>query len=280
MRRKLSLLFPIFLLAPALAVMLILYVQPFISSIYRSVLDEKSGEFTLKYFEGAVSVYGRDAIFSLWTSLLATVITIVISIVLAAYLRLSYSPFKRFFNTVYRLPLFIPFVVIGQMMRTFLAPHGLFNNFLAGLNLIDLEAPLQFFNWSGLVVGFVWKQFAFATLLILGGFIMIDDEYIESARSVGAGNVRIIVSILIPMAKSVIPIAFILVFASLISCFTYPYMLIGGATPTTITVDIAHNVTYFGDWGTANALGVISYLMVFAAAIYYMRYIVGRGVYQ
>jgi len=279
-RQRLSGLLHLFLLVPALAVMIVLYVQPFALSLYRSVFDEKSGELTLKFFERAIGTYGRDALFSLWTSLLATVIAIGISIILAAYLRLTISPLKRFFNAVYRLPLFIPFVVIGQMMRTFLAPHGLFNNFLSGVGLIDPESPIQFFNWSGLVFGFAWKQFAFATLLILGGFIMIDDEYIESARSVGAGTTRIIVSILIPMAKSVIPIAFILVFASLISCFTYPYMLIGGAIPTTITVDIAHNVTYFGDWGIANALGVISYLMVSAAAIYYMRYVVGRGIYQ
>jgi len=279
-RRKLSGLLHFFLLAPALAVMIVLYVQPFVLSLYRSVLDEKTGSFTLKFFERAIGTYGRDAVFSLWTSLLATVITIGISIIIGAYLRLTTGTLRRFFNAIYRLPLFIPFVVIGQMMRTFLAPHGLLNNLLSGVGLIDPEFPIEFFNWSGLVFGFVWKQFAFATLLILGGFMMIEDEYLESARSVGAGTARIIVNILVPMAKSVIPIAFILVFASLISCFTYPYMLIGGAVPTTITVDIAHNVTYFGDWGIANALGVISYLMVSAAAIYYMRYIVGRGIYQ
>jgi ABC-type sugar transport system permease subunit len=45
-------------------------------------------------------------------------------------------------------------------------------------------------------------------------------------------------------------------------------------------VDIAHRVTYFGDYGVANALGVISYLMVLVTAIFYLRYSVRKGIYE
>jgi ABC-type spermidine/putrescine transport system permease subunit I len=48
-------------------------------------------------------------------------------------------------------------------------------------------------------------------------------------------------------------------------------MLIGGKSPTTITVDIAHRVNYFRDFGVANSLGVFSYFLVFFTAIYYLR---------
>jgi putative spermidine/putrescine transport system permease protein len=48
-------------------------------------------------------------------------------------------------------------------------------------------------------------------------------------------------------------------------------MLIGGKIPTTITVDIAHRINYFGDYGVANTLGVFSYLLVLVTAIYYLR---------
>jgi putative spermidine/putrescine transport system permease protein len=57
-------------------------------------------------------------------------------------------------------------------------------------------------------------------------------------------------------------------------------MLIGGKVPTTITVDIAHRVTYFGDYGVANALGVLAYLIVLVAAVYYLRNTVRQGVYE
>ncbi|MEM1876966.1 MAG: hypothetical protein QXH21_09305, partial [Ignisphaera sp.] len=87
-------------------------------------------------------------------------------------------------------------------------------------------------------------------------------------------------NILLPMARSSIAIAFILTFASNIGTFTLPYMLIGGAKPTTLTVDIAHRVTYFGDWGTANALGVVMYMLVAVFSIYYLREMVKRGIYE
>jgi len=41
---------------------------------------------------------------------------------------------------------------------------------LAKLNVINLEHPLQLFNFYGLTFGFVWKMIPFSTLIIHGGF--------------------------------------------------------------------------------------------------------------
>jgi ABC-type sugar transport system permease subunit len=211
---------------------------------------------------------------------LGTIAAAILSISLSTYVRLTDSRIARLIRSLYRLPIFIPFVVVGQMMRTFLAPHGLLNVSLAQLGIIDLNAPLQLFNMQGLVASFVWKQAPFMTLIILGGFQMIDNAYIEAARSVGANIFQVILKILVPMSRASIAVAVILAFTSTISTFTLPFMLIGGKVPTTVTVDIAHRVTYFGDYGVANALGVLSYLMVLITAIYYLRYSVKKGIYE
>ncbi len=218
--------------------------------------------------------------FSLEVAVLSTLIAATLSITLSAYVRLTSGRIARLIGLLYRLPIFIPFVVVGQMMRTFLAPHGLLNIFLAQLGAVDLDAPLQLFNMQGLVLSFVWKQAPFMTLIILGGFQMIDNAYLEAARSVGANVLRVILKVLVPMNRASISVAVILAFTSTIGTFTLPFMLIGGKVPTTVTVDIAHRVTYFGDWGVANALGVLSYLMVLIMAIYYLRYSVRRGIYE
>ena len=109
---------------------------------------------------------------------------------------------------------------------------------------------------------------------------MIDDTYIEAARSVGAKLPQIISKVLIPMNRSTISVAITLVFCSLAGCFSFPYMLIGGKVPATITIDIAHRVNYFGDYGVANALGVFSYFIVGFLAIYYVRNMVKKGIYE
>lgn len=271
--------FPLSLLLPAVGLMLALYAVPFVVSIYRSFVD-KGGELTLANYQKSLDLYLRDVIFSLEVAVLSTAIAAVLSIGLAAYLRLGSSRVNRLVNALYRFPIFIPFVVVAQMMRTFLAPHGLLNVFLAQIGLIDLEAPLQLFNLQGLTFGFVWKQAPFMTLIILGGFQMVDDTYIEAARSVGARLPQVILRILVPMSRATLSVAVILAFTSTVGTFTLPFMLIGGKVPTTVTVDIAHRVTYFGDWGVANALGVMSYLMVLLTAVYYLRYAVRRGIYE
>ncbi len=272
-------LLPFLLLLPAVGLMLALYAYPFVSSIYRSFLDGK-GDLSLANYAKVRNLYLRDAFFTLEISILSTAIAAVLSIALAAYLRLASSRPARLLGILYRLPIFIPFVVVAQMMRTFLAPHGLLNIFLAQVGLINLEAPLQLLDWKGLTFGFVWKQAPFMTLIVLSGFEMIDDTYIEAARSVGARFPQVILKILMPMSRASISVALILAFTSTVGTFTLPFMLIGGKVPTTVTVDIAHRVTYFGDYGVANALGTLSYLMVLVTAIYYLRYTVRRGIYE
>jgi putative spermidine/putrescine transport system permease protein len=271
--------FPLALLLPATVLMLALYAWPFISSVYRSFLT-KEGVLTLANYGKAFELYFRDVAFSLEVAILSTLIATVLSIALSAYLRLRGGRIARLLGLLYRLPIFIPFVVVGQMMRTFLAPHGLLNIFLAQLGVIDLNAPLQLFNIYGLVLSFVWKQAPFMTLIILGGFQMIDDAFLEAARSVGANVLQVILKVLVPMNRASISVAVILAFTSTVGTFTLPFMLIGGKVPTTVTVDIAHRVTYFGDYGVANALGVLSYLMVLVMAIYYLRYSVRKGIYE
>lgn len=271
--------FPLALLLPATALMLALYAWPFVSSVYRSFLA-KEGTLTLANYQKAFELYFRDVAFSLEVAILSTFIATILSITLSAYVRLTSGRIAGLISLLYRLPIFIPFVVVGQMMRTFLAPHGLLNIFLAQLGLINLDAPLQLFNMQGLVLSFVWKQAPFMTLIILGGFQMIDNAFLEAARSVGANVLQVIVRVLVPMNRASISVAVILAFTSTVGTFTLPFMLIGGKVPTTVTVDIAHRVTYFGDWGVANALGVLSYVMVLVMAIYYLRYSVRKGIYE
>jgi putative spermidine/putrescine transport system permease protein len=273
-------LLPFLLLLPAVSLMLALYAYPFFSSIYRSFLVKGQGALTLANYAKVGELYVRDILFTLEISLLSTTLAAFLAISLSAYVRLSEGRVSRLIGAIYRIPIFIPFVVVAQMMTTFLAPHGLLNVGLAQVGLVNLDAPMELLNWKGLTFGFVWKQAPFMTLIILSGFEMVDNAYIEAARSFGAKVPQVILRILVPMSRASLSVALILAFTSIVGTFTLPYMLIGGKAPTTVTVDIAHRVTYFGDYGVANALGTVAYIMVLFTAIYYLRYTVKQGVYE
>ena len=270
---------PYILVFPAVMAILLLYLYPFLASFWKSFIS-KEGILSLANYEKTLRLYRYDILFTFGVTAFSTFIATVISIFVAVYLRLTKGWLSNIIGILYRLPIFLPFVVIAQMMRSFLAPHGTLNLFLEKLGLINLENPLQLFNWIGLTFGFVWKQAPFMVLIILGGFQMIDNSYIEAGKSVGAKLPQIITKILIPMNKPTILIAVTLVFCSLVGCFSFPYMLIGGKTPVTITVDIAHRVNYFGDYGVANSLGVFSYILVSLLAIYYVRSMMKKGLYD
>ena len=260
----------LFLLLPAVTFMLVMYAYPFITSFTRSAVDAQ-GNLTFANYIKTWALYRKDVFFTFSVTVFSTAVTGVLAVLIAVYLRFRQGLISRLLSGLYKLPIFIPFVVVAQMMNSFLAPHGLFNVALAQLGLIDIDQPLQLFNFSGLSFGFMWKMVPFSVLIIHGGFQMIDNSYIEAARSAGARKFTIITRILIPMSKSSIMVALVLVYSQIVGTFTLPYMLIGGKSPTTITVDIAHRVNYFRDFGVANALGVMSYLLVLFTAIYYLR---------
>ncbi len=274
-RRELKLPPYLLLLFPAVTFMLLMYGYPFVSSFVRSFIGSEGG-FTFQNYAKTWELYLKDIIFTFGVTAFSTTITAVLAVLLAMYLRFRNSVVSRLLAGLYKLPIFIPFVVVAQMMNSFLAPHGLLNLTLAHLGLIDIDKPLALFNFWGLSFGFMWKMIPFSVLIIHGGFQMIDNSYIEAARSAGANRAVVITRILVPMSKTSIMVALVLVYSQIVGTFTLPYMLIGGKIPTTITVDIAHRVNYFRDFGVANTLGVFSYLLVLATAIYYLRSSVKR----
>ena len=75
---------------------------------------------------------------------------------------------------------------------------------------------------------------------------------------------------MVPQVSQTLMVALILSFVTMMSVLSVPTM-ISGNSPTMITVDMAFRVNYYGDYGVANSLGFISYLMTGAVAWLYLR---------
>ena len=102
---------------------------------------------------------------------------------------------------LYRWPLFIPFVVAGQVMRTFLAKNGMLNHVLIGSGLIEPISAQSLLDWRGIVIAFVWKQAPFVTLLVAGAMASLDRQHIEAARNLGAPRWRVLWDIVLPQVR-------------------------------------------------------------------------------
>lgn len=267
MFRKLENTIWIALAAPPLLIVIALFFYPFLSSFLMSF--KKEGALTLKNYQLAYRLYSYDFIYTVGISFASLILVLFISIIVCGYLRLHSNRIVEF---LFKIPIFVPFVVVGHAMRVFLAPHGILNSVLAFAGVISLQNPPSIaFSWVGITVSLAWKNMALAILLILGAFRSVNETYLEAARNFGAGGFRQVIDILLPMSKASIAVASVLMFTSMMASFSIPLMIGAGTGPQMLMIDIYYRIVYHGDYGVANAVGVISYLAAVFAAVYYIR---------
>jgi putative spermidine/putrescine transport system permease protein len=258
------------LVAPALSVILLLFVYPLLYSIVGAF--EVADGFGVGNFERSFELYRRDVVFTFLIVGLSTLLIALLSIAIGGYLVLGGSPTAvAILRWLYRWPLFIPFIVAGQLMRTFLAKNGLMNNALVELGLLTPMQTMSFLDWRGIVITFVWKQTPFVALLVAGAMASLDRSMFEAARNLGASRLRILVEIIVPQVARTLLVGLILSFVIMLSVLSVPLM-INPHSPTMITANMAFRINAYGDYGVANALGLISYLMAGAVAWIYLRY--------
>jgi ABC-type spermidine/putrescine transport system permease subunit I len=262
--------FALLLVAPAFLMVAALFLFPLALSV--GTAFTVAGAPGLGNFTKAFELYSTDILFTLFIVVVSTALIGLVSVAIAGAITLGETPWLvGALKFLYRWPLFIPFIVAAQCMRTFLAKNGLMNNSFVGLGLLDPANTQSFLDWRGIVVTFVWKQAPFVTLLTAGAMASLDRSTIEAARNLGASRLRCLVEIVVPQVARTLLVGLVLSFVTMLSVLSVP-MMVAGSQPTMITVDMAFRINAYGDYGTANALAVISYLITAVAAVIYLRH--------
>ena len=258
------------LIAPALAVVGVFFVAPLLMSAVVAFRG-KEGGFTLEHFAKSFDFYTTDLLFTLWIVLLSTILIGLVAIAIAGYLTLGEHPRAvAMLRWLYRWPLFIPFVVAGQLMRTFLAKNGMLNHVLIGSGLIEPLSAQSLLDWRGIVIAFVWKQAPFVTLLLAGAMASLEAQHIEAARNLGAQRLRVLIDIVLPQVRGTLLVGLVLSFVTMLSVLSVPLM-INPNSPTMVTVDVAYRISTHGDYPVANALCLLSLALAAIGAVFYLR---------
>ena len=263
------------LLAPALAVILVFFVAPLAMSAVVA-FRRKDGGLTLEHFAKSFDLYTTDLLFTLAIVLASTILIGLVAIAIAGYLTLGENPRAvALLRWLYRWPLFIPFVVAGQVMRTFLAKNGMLNHVLIGTGLIEPLSAQSLLDWRGIVIAFVWKQAPFVTLLLAGAMASIETQHIEAARNLGARRLRVLIDIILPQVRGTLLVGLVLSFVTMLSVLSVPLM-INPNSPTMMTVDVAYRINTFGDYAVANALCLLSLILAAGGAWFYLHHAVEK----
>jgi len=203
---------------------------------------------------------------SLRLAAVTTAILLAIAIPLAALIVLGRSRWLAVVEALTTLPMVLPPTVLGFFLLVLLGPRTAFGR---GISAV-LGHPLAF-SFDGLVVGSVIYSLPFAVQPLVAGFASVDTALVDAARLLGAGPVRLVSSILIPLARRSLLAAVALSFLHTIGEFGVVLMLGGdipGATRTLSIVlyDQVENFDYAAAGRTALLLLGLS--VVFLAAIY------------
>ena len=265
-QRQLALL----LIAPGLALVAALFLYPLSFSLISAFTGPQGGA-SLDAFRKARELYSGDILFTVVIVLASCSITGLAAIIIAGTLTLSENRWiVGTLKALYRWPLFIPFIVAAQCMRTFLAKNGLMNNSLVAIGLMEPLQAVSFLDWRGIIATFVWKQTPFVALLLAGALAALDRATLEAGRNLGASRLRVLVELALPQVMPQLLVALVLSFVTMLSVLSVP-MMVAGSQPTLLTVDMAFRINAYGDYATANALGVITYLLSAGAAIIYLK---------
>ncbi len=212
------------------------------------------GGLTLANFTGMLApVYARVFLDTVWLCLLTAALSLLLGYPLAYALVRSRSILVKSIILIVSLtPLFL-----GEVVRTYswivvLGNSGFINSVLLKLNLI--EQPLQLlFTVTGVTIALVHVTLPVVVVMLAAAIAHIDADYEKAAESLGAGPIRIFLTVTLPLSAPGIVASVTTAFAWTFSAFATPQLVGGGK------VNMVSNLVY--------QLGFANFNFPFAASL-------------
>jgi ABC-type sugar transport system permease subunit len=258
--------------APALLLAAFVQVAPALYSLYGSLRDIRffadRGFVGLAHFEDLL--FDPDTHEALARSLVFTAASLIVAMTLALAVALIVRRMGSrgtLLATLVLVPWAMSPIAVSIIWKWILAPFGggLLATLLAsiGWEPVSLLAdPLS--SMAVLVATSVWRNFAFAALVLAAGLSQIPDELYRASAVDGAGAVQQFRKVTLPLLMPSILIAVVVL---TISYFNEVQMIIGltGGGPVMATTTLSYELFRTGfiefDQGKANAIGIMMFVI-------------------
>jgi len=248
--RRLSRYYPIFLVIPAIVVVLILAIYPLLLSIqisfYRWVYGTPLSQAEYIGLENYVWVFfGGDPLFL--TSLKLTLVYVLLQVggsflvgFLIAILLDKLPKGGSVLASFFIIPMVIMPAVAGLMWRLYFTYDGLVNFFLESIFNIKINWFSTDFAMIGLSIASIWVTAPFFILVLYAALTSIPPHLIEAARVDGASEWIILKVVKIPMIKPIIYVTLIIRIIEALRFFDLPYVSFGGGPGSATEVLALH----------------------------------------
>jgi putative spermidine/putrescine transport system permease protein len=265
------------LLAPAVLLMLALFVYPFAYGFWLSFSPKEGGALAnyVRFFSDPFLADTLTKTFALAAPV--TLLSVVIAIPTALRVRLVKR--QRLLTTILVLPITLGTVLVAEGLLTYLGPQGWLNRILMSLGLI--AHPLRLLhNYWGVFISLFVTGFPFTFLLTLSYVSGIDPALENAAATLGAGARQRFSTILFPLLLPGLAITLCLSFVQAFSVFPSAVLLGAPAGPTRVISIAAYQAAFEDyDYSMASAIAIIMGVaqLAIVAAILAARGFVYRG---
>ena len=249
------------MVAPALVLMLTLYVYPILQVLAISVTEPKPGlaNYGELFDSGAVQrVLWTTARICVATTAIAVLLGYVVSYVMTA----GSERLQRAILAIVVLPLWISALVRAFAWVVLLRREGIVNMMLQSLGLAHAPVALVW-NDVGVTIGMVHYMLPYAILPLYANMRDIDRRCITAARGLGASRLQAFRRIFLPLSLPGIVAATALVLVYSLGFFIIPAILGGGKT-LMIAEYVWLQISELLNWGRGTMLAVVLLATVFA----------------
>ena len=211
------------ILAGIFVILFFAVLYPILYIFKASFIDPGTGAFSLKSYGTFLRYpyYLRCLGHSLFTSILATVFTLVIGVPFAFFLSRYEVPGKNLIRTLGTLPLILPTFIGAEAWLLLLGRNGLFAKLFQGLGV---EMP-TIYGWKGIVLVFTLQFFPFVFLMVSAALNSVDRSLEEAATNLGAGKLRVFFTVTLPVVTPAILSGALVVFYLCIENFGVPVLI-------------------------------------------------------
>lgn len=254
------------LTAPGVLTLLIFAIAPlFIMLYYSFQSDSGAGGFTLENYVRffAKGFYLKLTIKTIVNSLMVTLISLVIAYPLAYVMAKKLKGMRNIILMLMIIPFFTNQLVRIYSWIVFLQDGGIFNDFLAGLGIVQGGLGLLYTR-AAVIIGLVHAYFPYMVITIYLAMERIDNSLLEASRSLGASPAATFRKVTLPLSWPGVVSGVMLVFVPCLGSFVEPRIL-GGTDGSVIGTVIEAQFFQVYGWNFGAAIAFLLLALVLAS---------------
>jgi spermidine/putrescine transport system permease protein len=209
-----------------------------------------------------LGIFGK----SIWIAGITTLVCLIVGFPVALAITFASDKLKPWLLLMIMLPFWTNLLVRTYALKSVLGDNGYINKSLGWLySLVGLNfdpLPLMFNNFA-VIFGLIYVHLPFTVLPLYAALDRLNKQLIEASLDLGAGHLRTLFTIIIPLAKPGIISALMITFVPALGSYLTPALL-GGTGSELIANVIERQFKAANNWPFGAALSFILLYATFA----------------